>query len=113
VVEQRLQQHSGPGRIGGGVLGRLVHALADAHPRGQVDDRVDPLEGAAHDLRVAHVAGDQLRVRSEVVRALRLAVHLLDQAVEHAHAVTRAQQLVDEMRADEPGAAGDQNLLAH
>ena len=40
-------------------------------------------------------------------------MHLLDQAVEHAHAVARAQQLVREVRADEPGAAGDQNVLGH
>ena len=113
MVEQRFQQHAGPGRVGGGVLGGLVHALADAHPRRQVDDRVDVLERAAHDLRVAHIAGDQLRVAGEVLGPLGVAVHLLDEAVEHAHAVARAQQPVHEMQADEPGSAGDQDLLGH
>ncbi len=37
---ERLAEHRRPELVGRGVLGRLVHALADADARGEVDDRV-------------------------------------------------------------------------
>ncbi len=72
-------------------------------------DRVDPGERALHRIRVAHVADAELHLGVEVVRAAGvLAVDLARQAVEGPHAVAAAEELVGEVRADEPRPAGDQ-----
>jgi hypothetical protein len=39
-------------------------------------------------------------------------MHLLGQDVEHANAMAHLQQFVAEMRTDEPGAPGDEDLHA-
>ena len=60
---------------------------------------------------VAHVALDQLGARVEVVRPL--AVGGRQQRVEHAHLVPGVEQRVDDVRADEAGAAGDEDRAGH
>jgi hypothetical protein len=114
VLEQRLQQHAGACRVRRGVLGGLIHALADADPGAEVADGIDALERSAHDLAVTEVAGDQLDLVCEVGGALLLAaVHLLHEAVEGPHAVAGPHELVAQVRADEARSAGDQNRLRH
>ena len=56
---------------------------------------------------VAHVALDELGARVEVVGPL--AVRGLEQQVEDPHVVTLLEQGVDDVRADEAGAAGDED----
>ncbi len=111
MVEQGLEQHAGPERVHRGVLGGLVHALADSDPGREMDDGVDPVDRAADDVGVAHVAGNQLDVSVQIVGPLGAVVHLLDEAVEHAHAVSGSDELVGEVRADEAGSAGDEDAL--
>jgi hypothetical protein len=60
VLEQRLEQHGGAGRVRSGVLHELVHALADADAGGEVDDRVDPVQGAPDHVGIAQVLEDEL-----------------------------------------------------
>jgi hypothetical protein len=97
--------------------GDLVHALADAHRRGEVVDRVDPVERPVHRAAVAHVAHHQLDLGIEVLGAApvggRVAVHLLRERVERPHAMAVSQEQVGEVRADEARAAGDQDGLPH
>ena len=66
-----------------------------------------PVDGAGDGVRVAHVALDELGARVEVVGPL--AVRGLEQRVEHADLVALLQQRVDDVRADEAGAAGDED----
>jgi hypothetical protein len=115
VLGQRGHQHGCAEGVRAGVLGLLVHALPHADARCEVDDRVDALERTADDLLVADVSGDQLDVGCEVLGPLRLgvAVHLVDEDVERADGVARAEQLVGDVRADEPGATGDEDPLGH
>ena len=67
--------------------------------------------GARGDVRVAEVALDPLRGGIEVARAL--AVRRGQQRVDHAHGMPGGQQRVDDVRADEPGAAGDEDGRFH
>ena len=107
---ERVQQHRRAEGVRGRVLGLLVHALTDADPGREVDDGIDALERAADDILAAHVAGEQLDVGAQVLRAVAL-VHLVDQHVERAHRVAGGEQLVREVGADEAGAAGDQDAF--
>jgi hypothetical protein len=113
LAAERLEQDRGAELVDRGVLRDLVHALPDADRGRQVDDRVDRAalgQRPAHRQRVAHVAAHQLDLGSEVGRApLRLAVDLGQQAVEDPDPVPPLQQEVGEVRADEAGAAGDQD----
>ena len=52
-----------------------------------------------------------VRLASTVMETPHAAVHLLGQVVEDAHAVTRGEQAVGEMRADEARTSGDQDVL--
>ena len=60
---------------------------------------------------VADVALDPLGARVQVVRPL--AVGGGQQHVEHAHLVAGLEQRVDHVRADEAGAAGDEDRSIH
>jgi hypothetical protein len=88
----------------------LVHRLPDADGGREVDDRVDAVEGIPHRITVAHVAGLELHLRVEVVRRLAVRVHLRVEVVERAHLVAVGEEPVGEVRADEAGAAGDQDI---
>ena len=57
----------------------------------------------------ANVADLELDVAGEVLGTLAVRVDLLVEIVESAHVVALGKQPVGEVRADEPGAAGDQN----
>ncbi len=76
-----------------------------------MEDRLDALEGPGHGLVIAHVADLELGLGREVggPRPIR-AVHLGDEAVEHAHLVPGGEQPVDQMRAHESGTACHQDL---
>ena len=86
-----------------GVLGDLVHALADADPRCQVDHRVDPHQGLAHAVRVADVALDELDLGLDVARPAGVAVHLREEGVERAHPVSLLEELAGQVGSDEAG----------
>ena len=94
-----------------GVLRELVHALGDADPGRQVEDRVDAVERPPHHLGGAEVTGDQVDLGVQVRGSHGLAVHLLDEAVERTHVVARADELVRQMGADEAGPARDENAF--
>ncbi len=114
LLDQRLQQHRGAQVVHPRVVRHLVHALAHAHCRREVVDRVHALERIAHRGRVAHVANDEFDVGLQVVGpAAAVAMHLRRKVVENANAIAVGEKLVCEMRADETGAAGDENLLRH
>ena len=62
-LRERLEQHRRAERVRRRVLRDLVHRLADADARGEVDDRVDAVERPAHRVAVAHVADLRARRR--------------------------------------------------
>jgi hypothetical protein len=68
-------------------------------------DHLDPLAGVAHHFQVGDVARDQLdgtahrRQIRHVARA---------EVVEHAHLVAARHERLGQVRANEPGASGDQ-----
>ena len=71
--------------------------------RDQMDDHVDVVDGTAHGRRIGDVALDELA--APVAKLLRLA----DVADEAAHLAVLLAQRMDDMPADETGAAGDQD----
>ena len=91
----------------GDVVGDVAEVDAEADHRRLVADRGDAVDGAGDDVGVAHVALDELGARVEVVGPL--AVRGGQQQVEHADLVAALQQRVDDVRADEAGAAGDED----
>ena len=68
---------------------------------------VTPSQRAIQRVGVAHVALDELGALVEVVGPL--AVRGFEQQVEDPHLVTALEQGVDDVRADEAGAAGDED----
>ena len=109
---QRAQQHRGPEVVVGDVVGDVAEVDAEPDHRRLVADRRDARRSArGDDVRVAHVALDQLGARVEVVGPL--AVRGRQQHVEHAHLVPALEQRVDDVGADEPGAAGDEDHAGH
>ena len=90
----------------------VLHGVADGMANaaaGQVEDRVDAVAGAGHRGEVPDVAADNLHARRAQVlgQVFSLAGR---EIVQHADAAIFER--VDEMRADEAGAAGDQNLFS-
>ncbi len=74
---------------------------------------LDAVEGAAHDLGVAHVAAHVLRLGLRIRRPVGAgAVHLGVERVEHAHALALADERIHQVRTDEARSAGDENLHA-
>src|SRR5690606_22334696 len=90
-----------------------VHALADAHFSGEMHDLVDALERPFHDVRIAHVADDHLRIGIERLRAGDVAVDLFVEIVEDADLGAAFQKRPREMTPDEATAPGDQNSFRH
>ena len=68
---------------------------------------VTPVERPFDGVGVAHVALDEVGARVEVVGPL--AVRGFEQQVEDPHVVAALEQRVDDVRADEAGAAGDED----
>jgi hypothetical protein len=77
-----------------------------------MDDGVDAVERPADSAGVAHVTHDELDIRIEVRGPRGRAVHLLDEAVERTDAMPLRKELVGEVRADEAGAARDQDQFS-
>jgi len=67
--------------------------LTDADFGGEVDDAVDARQRVGNHVLVANVADDEFGIGRKVVRALSVAVNLLDQAVENTDPVTAAKKL--------------------
>ena len=72
---------------------------------GEVDDRVAARSGGVYGFAVADVAFDELEVRALQVRG----VAGVGQLVEHDHLFADGGETLGEVRADEPGAAGDEH----
>ena len=105
-----LEDDRGADRVDRGVPLDLVHRLADADGGGEVVDGVDALERAPDGLVVADVADLELDGRVEVLRSLPVRVDLRIEVVEGPNLVPLREQPVGQMRADEAGTAGDQDL---
>ena len=91
----------------GDVVGDVAEVDAEADHRRLVADRGHAVERAGERVGIAHVALDELGARVEVVGPL--AVRGFEQQVEHPHLVALLEQGVDDVRADEAGAAGDED----
>ena len=88
MLAERFPEDRGAEIIHAGVLGDLVHALADADQCNQVNHRVDAVQRASQRLRIANIADDQLYVGRQVIGPSSfLAMHLRDETIEHAYAM--------------------------
>ena len=74
---------------------------------GEVDDRITALPGALDRLRVGDVPDDELDARTVEVRG----VPRVRQLVEDDDLVATCNEPLDEVRADEPGPAGDEQRI--
>jgi hypothetical protein len=99
---------------GGGTAGVVVHGSPDvdhrltvSHHAAEVEDAIDVTERAFNGVEIAQVPDHQLCV---AIKMLGRAVLVRERVeiVEHPHAVAVRQQHVDQVRADETGAAGDE-----
>ena len=109
---ERAQQHRGAEVVVADVLGRC-RACPTPEPdhRRLVADGVDSAQRRADDVGDRATSPvDELGVGVEVVR--RGGVRRRQQQVQHAHSVARVHERVDDVRADEPGASGDENHRA-
>ena len=111
----RVEQDLRPLDVRGHELGgTLENRLLDMRLGGRVDDHVDAADDLPHELGVADVAVDELQARMAHHLGEVLEVARVGERVERDHVVIRVlQQVADEVRRDEPGAAGDEDTLAH
>ena len=89
------------------VLGDVADVGAEADHRRLVADVVDVAQHLAHDVGVAHVADPHVGAVGDPGRAAVVRGGVQD--VEHAHLVAALEQLVDDERADEAEAPGDEH----
>jgi hypothetical protein len=76
-----------------------------------VVDRVYAVERRLDRIPIADVAHDELDLQAEVVRATALrAMYLRCEVIERPDAMALAQEFVGDMRADEPGSTGDEDV---
>ena len=108
AFEYGFEQRGGAGGVGVDGAADVDHRLAVADHPAEVEDAVDAVECAVDGLAVAQVADEQLGLRVEVSRDA-VGVRERVEVVEHAHLLARRQQGVDEVGADEAGAAGDED----
>ena len=100
--EEGFEQHGRAEGVGVHVAADLVHRLADSDLGRLMEDRVDAVDGACHEVGVGDVALQELDAVGNVLRAARV-MDLGDEAVDDAHGVTSLEQRLGEMRPDEPG----------
>ena len=105
VARELSQQHRGAEVVVADVVGDVERCRA----RGPTiaawwQTASTPRSARATALGSRHVAPDELGLGVEVIRWPR--VRRREQRVEHAHLVTVGEQRVDDVRADEAGAAG-------
>ena len=113
AVDDPIEQDRRAVRVPGDVGADRVHRLADPDHGRQVDDHGCLRERAVHGPRVSDRAVDELDGLREELRLDRPGpVHLGIETVEHADRRAPCDQRLDEMRADEPGAARDQHPLS-
>lgn len=90
--------------VDGGILGDLIHALADTDTGGEVDDQLDATQGFPDLTRVADVTDEEFGVATEVRgAAVAGTVNLRDQAVKNTYTITVTEKLIGEVRTDETG----------
>jgi hypothetical protein len=108
VPGRGLQDDLGPAGVGLDRLDGAGHDEAQADARGQVDDRVVAGHGALHEPGVANVTLEEGEgcVPPGVAEVVQRPG---GQVVDDRHLVAPGQQRVAERRADEPGAAGDED----
>ena len=93
------------------VVGDVPDVGPEADHRRLVADGAHPGDSAGGGARVAEVALDPLRPRIQVVGAL--PVRAGQERVEDSHVVAVIEQGVDDVGADEAGAAGDEDRSGH
>jgi hypothetical protein len=112
ALRERLEQHRGPAVVHVRVVVDAIHALSHADRGGEVEHHVHAPEGVVDRLAVPHVADQQLHAVAQITgRRLALAMDLGREIVEGANPMACREEGVGEVGADEPGAAGDQDLL--
>ena len=100
-----VEQHLRPEDVRDDELRRADDRAVDVRLGGEVDDRLAALRSLRHGLRVGDVALVELVLDAVEVGA----VAGVGELVEDDHLVAGRREAVDEVRADEPGAAGDEH----
>lgn len=72
--------------------------------------RIDTGEGSAHGIGVPDIALEQFDIGMQIRRSIGVAVDLRREIVERADAMSASDQIVREMRSDEPRAASDEDV---
>ena len=104
--------------VGDGVAAHgVLHRLRDGRHGREVHDGLAAVDRVAHPHLVAHVPLDHLQAGAPLGRQRPGAVEVLvlagAEVVQHAHVGAAREQRVDDVRSDEPGAAGDQGESVH
>ena len=111
AVDENVEQQRRASRVDVHVAIDLVHALADADRRAEMDDGLRGEHERLEHQPIPDVTFDVLRLRVGVAGPGAGAMHLRLEVVEHGHAVVARDERIDEVRTDVPGAAGDENVV--
>jgi hypothetical protein len=108
TLAQCLEQHRGSALVDVDVGGDVIHALADADGRREMNDAVDAAQRRPDGIAVAHVADDELGICAQIGRTPRVGtVHLRGQIVENANVVAGCEQNFGNVGSDKARASGD------
>lgn len=112
-----LQEDGGAVGVDIGIAGDLVHGLAHPDHGGFVEDDIDALQGLGDGIYIADIAelvlGMGIAVSGPGALRAQGAVDLRFEVIEDAHGVAGSQQGIDDVRADETGTAGDEDVFRH
>ena len=114
VAPRRFEQVERAGDVGIDVKLRLADRRPHARASGEVDDGVEPTftHDPAHGVRVAQVrvVEHDVVTHGGEVAVLDARIVIIVEVVEHGDPVAVGQQGLDQMRADESGAAGNEDF---
>ena len=110
---QLLHQHRRAGVVGAGIAFDIVHRLADADLGREMNDGVDTVQCPGNRAGVADVALHTLGIGVKVLRPAAIAVHLRDQAIEHADPPAPGNKQSRNCPADKPGTTGNKDCFRH
>jgi hypothetical protein len=109
-LHDRFEQHRSAEVISSNIATNLIHRLAHTYLSRLMVNDVHSFEGTVDEIGVANITLQKLSFGIEVLWTS-TAMDLFDQNVENSDPMTLIDERINQMRADETGAARDKNVL--
>ncbi|CCE11292.1 hypothetical protein BRAS3843_660100 [Bradyrhizobium sp. STM 3843] len=110
MLGQRLQQNGRAELVGADVVVDVVHALADADHCGEVQNHIGSAQCAFDSEGISDISDNEFGVLAQVAGPVAFGpMNLRREIIEDPNIISRAEQLIGGVRADEPSSSGNQD----